>query len=219
MCSRLDQLPKKTGKTWSPHPEGQPVIAQVNYLTISDANTLTLSREIQSFSHSHFRHVEIILANVCCGFGRHKLREVIAIVRHPALNLQVQFHSRRHRSVDPTMKADAKDLGLLSSRVLTLRSGLSRPARARSNVVFPDPGGPRSSVILHTTPHQWFPHCWVNTSGLAAFFLKTISEMQKRLTYRPGFTMPLMSSSMGRTAFSETEMPIFSNAACSTFSV
>jgi len=35
----------------------------------------------------------------------------------------------------------------------TLKSRSSFPASARSNVVFPEPGGPRRSVILKL-PHQ-----------------------------------------------------------------
>lgn len=52
------------------------------------------------------------------------------------------------------IKRKKLQVGSIKSIFLTLRLELSFPAKAKSNVVFPELGGPRSNVILQKHPHM-----------------------------------------------------------------
>ena len=54
------------------------------------SNTLTLSREIQRFSHGQFSDVQIILTDVCRRFLRNKLMQSMPIVCNKSLHLYDQ---------------------------------------------------------------------------------------------------------------------------------
>lgn len=73
----------------------------------------------------------------------------------------------------------------------TCKSDLSRPARAMSKVVFPEPGGPNSSVIL--SKHVNHISAATNNKWITSPVIEMPSNF---LVYLEGLMIPLMSSNI-----------------------
>lgn len=106
-------------------------------LTMMRSYALTSSRKSQCFSHCQFGYVQIILANVCRCSLWNKLIHLMTVVCHSSWYL---FSKVR----------DVHGFFFIATTygILTRNSWLSCPANAKSNVVFPELGGPKSNVIL-----------------------------------------------------------------------
>lgn len=118
-------------------------------LTKTSSNSLTSRGESQCFSNCHFSYVQIMLAYVSRCPLWYELLHLVPVVCHssrylPDIERSMKLKHVLHHSKNKKKKKKKRRL------LLTSNSGSSFPAKARSNVVFPELGGPKSRVILQT---------------------------------------------------------------------
>lgn len=103
-------------------------------------NSQATPRKIYCLPDSHLSVVNIMLSNICTSPLRNKFRKFMTTVCDFSISLSNKILHQCYLHI--------KILQNTYICIYTLRSFPSPPASALSKVVFPDPGGPRSSVIL-----------------------------------------------------------------------